>query len=100
MATMNISMTLGLVDTASPQVKAFIGTLDSLLKAVAAVSERLTATVGGITGVGGASSSAASAVGPSFGAASIKNHCGGRRRDASTDDRFASRWRSDAEAID
>ena len=63
MTTMNISMTLGLVDTASPQVKAFIGTLDSLLKAVVAVSERLTATVGGITGVSSASASAESTVG-------------------------------------
>jgi hypothetical protein len=63
MTTMNISMMLSLIDTASPQVKAFIDTLAGLRNAVAAVSERLTATVGGITGVGSASNAAQSSLG-------------------------------------
>jgi hypothetical protein len=61
--TMNVSMTLSLLDTASPQVKAFIETIGGLGKAVTAVAERFTAAANGLTGIGGASSGAASALG-------------------------------------
>jgi hypothetical protein len=59
---MNVSMTLSLLDTASPQVKAFIETIGGLGKAVTAAAERFTAAANGLTGLGGASSAAASAV--------------------------------------
>jgi hypothetical protein len=63
MATMSVQMLLSLVDTASPQVKAFIGTLTQLEGVVAGLSERLAATVGGFGGIGGATEGAAGAVG-------------------------------------
>src|ERR1700730_6079344 len=63
MTTLTVAMNLSLVDTASPQVKAFIETLGSLRNAVAAVSEKLTATAGGLGGIGGGSPTAESGLG-------------------------------------
>ncbi len=62
MATMNVQMGLSLIDTASPQVRAFIGVLTQLEGIINGLSAKLADIAGGISGIGGASNAAQSGI--------------------------------------